>query len=309
MRILLSYVAPVGCLALTFAACVGDEPGASSGGTAGDAGDAGVRTDSAVDPNPTTDASPEAATVPSYCASLVSYWKGDGNAADSRNKNPLAWYPQASDARYSPGAAMGPIYGDGGTSVAPFASLRLNPGFLESANPTTELTGLQAITVFARAHSQRNNVGNPYGALLCLNLAKNETPLATSGSFCLERRFGGIGVYFGNRLSEITLPSAGVEGSSDPWIGTAFHTLAVSVRGGTQGEIQTYWDGNSPTVTPANVPVPIAGPAPRIRVGESVAGIGGSGPFNGLIDDLAIFSSVLSEAELKDIRAKGITCP
>lgn len=94
------------------------------------------------------------------------------------------------------------------------------------------------------------------------------------------------------------------------------HTIAVIADGGENfNDMHIYLDGTvySGMISAGNnAAMNLAGAGRNITMGvdhRTITGVLSSRNFGGLIDDVAIFGSALSEAELNDLRASGVPAP
>ena len=99
---------------------------------------------------------------------------------------------------------------------------------------------------------------------------------------------------------------------ADPWTGAVYHFFAVSLAAkpmGMTGEVSLTWEGTPRSSRNAALPEKlVTTPSPTVRIGGETPSVG-NGAFNGLLDELAAFSRVLSPAEVESIRSDGLACP
>ena len=297
------WVLPFAAVSLAVVAeagCVGDDP--TIGLPAPSTPDAASPTDgAAADQTSSTDGGADGAGGPSYCDSLIAYWPGNGNAKDVKGANTLAWFPAASSARYASGHAFQVDY-DGSASAG--EAFELGSTTRLEAQTTSGFDNLTNVTVVGWANSLPTAMANPYGSIFCAGVSR----IVPTGGFCIARAALSLEVYADTTMVSFSLAG----GPPDPWAGAVYHFFAVTLAAkpnGMTGEVSLTWEGTPRSSRTAALPATlVTTPSPTVRIGGEAPSLGNN-PFNGLIDDLAAFSRVLTPAEVESIRNAGLVCP
>ena len=276
-------------------------PDYEPGETGRDAGNVTMDRDAATTEDAATvdsgTAPPDAAGEPAPCQALVARWTGDASANDRLNRSPLRWFPSSSNARYAQGREATVDY-DAKPGSEAFWIAR--PAFLEGAIGF-DLSTLDALTIVGWANARP--VGNPSGNLVCLGVGANATTAA--GGLCLSRLPSKLETRLDSEVATFFL------GDPDPWIGPLYRFFAVSIaKTGVRAEIGVSWDGTPRQSFALPAPAKLfATSTPTARLGGALPLSGVDNRFDGRLDDVAVFSRVLTAGEIDSVRLGGIACP
>lgn len=241
-------------------------PDAAPGGPVdpADADDAYVGTDSAEDASPPRDTA---------CDALVSYWPGEGTAADLTGLHPLSWRPDLTAKSYVQGK-FGAAFGFPQSATSYLENQAVN------ALATTDTL---TVAMWWKSSGGRDLLSLESGAKTTLKLTAGYPGMGFTVSIAGET----------DVTSDPISPAAGT-----------FSHLALTLSKTAGGSSVRFHLNGEPFGPPANLAVPI--PAGLFAMG-SVLTLGSAG-FGGAIDEALLFRRALDDAEIRSIYQRRIYC-